>query len=188
VTKADTGYLDGAHTAASVRDEAGADLVARVRAKIVVVINESVPGTVTLHYKARDVTMNVTGDVALRMMMVPRRTRADDLVDVVDVSTSLALKGWVQSTIQGLLGIIWEPGVDARAVVDGDLLDSLTAIDGPDGGAAHVARLLRETLDFGDAEPDADAHGDPGEDPGIDPTMGGAGENATGGGHGPGGQ
>lgn len=131
-------------------DDAGA-VRARARALVVQQINQATPGRMTLHYKARDVNVDVPGDVALRTMVVFRRNRIDGLDDPVDLDSTLALCPAGAFGLKGLLAVTWEPGPDAEGVIGNDLLDSLAIIN---RAPAHRSR------DGADRSPSAD------EDPG----------------------
>jgi hypothetical protein len=93
-----------------------------VRATAMQRLNTAVPGTVTLHYKARDITVDVVGDVAFRMMIWFRRRRAAGLADTLDLQTTSALDPWVTINAKGLLAITWDPGPDADVTVPKDVL------------------------------------------------------------------
>jgi hypothetical protein len=117
------------------------DRVARAREVVVKSINQAVPGSVTLHYKSRDVVIPVPGDVALRMMVTFRRQRGDGLDDPIDLGKALALHGWTTVSMKTLLAITWDPGPDAAEAVGADLLDLLDALQEPEVAVARVNRL-----------------------------------------------
>jgi len=104
---------------------------------VVHAINKAVPGAVVLHYASRDVGVEVSGDVALRMICAFRRQRPDGLEDHVELGETLAFGGRVVMTLEGLLAITWEPGFDPVELVPAELLEALDALDasGPGGGA-----------------------------------------------------
>jgi hypothetical protein len=110
-----------------------------LEARLVERINQKIPGTLLLHYKARTIPIDVSGDVAHRFMTVFRRGRADGLTDVIDLDRSLAFTPRVQFRWKELLSMTWEPGVDAIEAVDPDLLALLAAITAsePEGEATE---------------------------------------------------
>lgn len=101
-------------------------------------INQAVPGTLTVHYKRRDVRIEMPGDVALRAMVALRRGRPDGLDDPIDIARTCALDGYVGLSTRGVLAVTWQPAVDAEALVDPKLLtvyDALTAPEEADEAA-----------------------------------------------------
>jgi hypothetical protein len=156
-------------------------LVAAARPLVVEAVNKSVPGTITLHYKSRDVVVDVPGDVALRMMVVFRRARADGLDDPIDLASSSALCGWVSIGTRGLLAITWAPGVDAADAVDEDMVAFLDAAEDPEAAAVHLADILDKIGWAGVPAPDdRDGEGE-GDDPaaGTDAADAGSGSDPS---------
>ena len=127
-----------------------ADLIEEARASAMQRLNAAVPGTVTLHYKARDIRVDVVGDAALRMMTWFRRGRAEGLADALDPRTTSSLDPWITMGRKGLLAITWDPGPDADVAVPKDVLVLLEQIEILQAAAAPAGTASR--VGIGDAQ------------------------------------
>jgi hypothetical protein len=96
-------------------EEATRDLVQR--------INRLVPGTLTFHFPQRDISFDMVGADAARILTAHRRGRADDLADAVDPDTSLMLLDWMSVALETTLMISWTAGPDASKVVSAGLAE-----------------------------------------------------------------
>ena len=112
-------------------------VVFEARPQIVQAINKEIPGVMVLHYEKRNVSMEVSGDVALRMITAFRRQRPDSLDDPVELGVTLAFAGYVTMALDGLLAITWQPEFDPVELVPVELLEALDEFDaaGADDGA-----------------------------------------------------
>jgi hypothetical protein len=119
--------------------------MARIRAMVVRDINMRTPGTVTLHYAARDVEVAADGDMGFRLMTVFRRRRADGLDDPIDDRT-LALGGRIMVGFDGLLAVSWAPGPDADEAVGKGMFMLLDRIDQADGLKTFIDDLAAAGL------------------------------------------
>jgi hypothetical protein len=119
--------------------------MARIRAMVVRDINMRTPGTVTLHYAARDVTFPADGDHGLRVQSIFRRQRADGLDDPIDDRT-LALEGRIMVGFDGLLAVSWQPGPDSVEAVGKGMFALLDRIDQADGLKAFIDDLVAAGL------------------------------------------
>ena len=83
-------------------------------------VNRVVVGNLTLHYPARDVTLSLDGDAALRMLTMYWRRRPGPHADRLDPETSSALAGWVVLDLNEPLAISWYPilGSPTRSAID----------------------------------------------------------------------
>jgi hypothetical protein len=88
--------------------------------------NALVPGTLTVHYKSRDVDFPLDGASAMRLLAVLAGT--DNDVDLIDQDSD-ARRGWAMIDRAEVLGAQWAPQasvVPRRATIDpGELVDSL---------------------------------------------------------------
>jgi hypothetical protein len=119
--------------------------MARLRAMVVQDINARTPGTVTLHYAARDISFPADGDHGLRVQTIFRRQRADGLDDPIDDRT-LALDGRIMVGFDGLLAVSWAPGPDAVEAVGKGMVALLDRIDQADGLKAFIDELVAAGL------------------------------------------
>jgi hypothetical protein len=119
--------------------------MARIRAMVVQDINRRTPGTVTLHYAARDVEVVGDGDMGFRLMTVFRRQRADGLDDPIDHRT-LAVEGRIMVGFDGLLAVSWAPGPDADEAVGKGMFLLLDRIDQADNLKAFIDELVAAGL------------------------------------------
>jgi hypothetical protein len=124
-------------------------------------LNAAVPGTVTLHYKARDITVDVVGDVAFRMMTWFRRGRAEGLADSLDPRVTSSLDPWITMDRRGLLAITWDPGPDVDVAVPKDVLALLGQMNALLTEADSPARPPRD----GGQSPAHDEQESNGDDP-----------------------
>lgn len=84
-------------------------------------VNRAVGGELILHYPARDVTLTIDGDAAIRLLTMFARRNDDRWGDALDPERSLALAGWVVLDLRQPLAMTWVPGVPTpapRTVVD----------------------------------------------------------------------
>jgi hypothetical protein len=119
--------------------------MARLRAMVVQDINARTPGTVTLHYAARDISFPADGDHGLRIMTVFRRQRADGLDDPIDERT-LAIDGRIMVGFEGLLAVSWAPGPDAVEAVGKGMFALLDRIDHAENVKAFIDELVAAGL------------------------------------------
>jgi hypothetical protein len=119
--------------------------MARIRAMVVQDINARTPGTVTLHYAARDISFPADGDHGLRIQTIFRRQRVDGLDDPIDDRT-LALDGRIMVGFDGLLAVSWAPGPDAAEAVGNGMVALLDRIDQADGLKAFIDGLVAAGL------------------------------------------
>lgn len=119
--------------------------MARIRAMVVQDINARTPGTVTLHYAARDVTFPAQGDAGFRLMTVFRRQRADGLDDPIDERT-LAVDGRIMVGFDELLAVSWAPGPDAAEAVGKGMFLLLDRIDQAESLKSFIDELVAAGL------------------------------------------
>lgn len=72
-------------------------------------VNRVVVDTLTLHYPARDVSLPLDGDAALRVLTMFWRRRRGPHADRLDPETSSALSGWLVLDLDEPLAVSWYP-------------------------------------------------------------------------------
>ena len=86
-------------------------------------INQLVPGTLTFHFPQRDVSFDMRGADAARILTAHKRGRPDDLADALDPDSSLMLLDWMSVALDTALMISWAAGPDALKVVSAGVAD-----------------------------------------------------------------
>lgn len=110
--------------------------------RVIGLINGAVTGTLTVHYAARNVSFELPGDVAIRVMVAVRRGRPDGLDDPIDLATTCALDGYIGISTRDVLAVTWTPAPEAEEMVSPtvmgiyDRLAGLSDATGP--GDPHV--------------------------------------------------
>jgi hypothetical protein len=77
-------------------------------------VTRAVLGQLIVHYEARDVTLVLDGEAAVRLMTMFARRREGGLGDVMDPEESSALSGWLVLDVQEPLAMSWLPGLPSR--------------------------------------------------------------------------
>jgi hypothetical protein len=122
-TTEDTG-TEGSSPRTADATESGRDaLEERMSSEVIRRINRLVPGTLTFHFPHRDVSFDMRGADAARLLTAHKRGRPDDLADDLDPDSSLMLLDWMSVALDTALMISWAAGPDALKVVSAGLAD-----------------------------------------------------------------
>lgn len=83
-------------------------------------VNHVVVGNLTFHYAARDVTLMLDGDAAMRVLTMFWRQRPGPHADRLDPETSSAVSAWLVFDLEEPLAVSWYPilGTRTRTAVD----------------------------------------------------------------------